>query len=86
MEIEKEAIQNKINTVNEMVDEMIKKVIKEELKKIGIVIQLLFQLLNTLMHLMKKNRLKFSLKKKGEMLNEKKYFKIYNKKERIVMD
>lgn len=86
MEIEKEAIQNKINTVNEMVDEMIKKVTKEELKKIGIVIQLLFQLLNTLMYLMKKNRLKFSLKIKGEMLNEKKYFKIYNKKERIVMD
>lgn len=69
-----------------MTDEMIIKVIKEELKKIGIVIQLLFQLLNTLMYLMKKNRLKFSLKIKGEMLNEKKYFKIYNKKERIVMD
>ena len=69
-----------------MTDEMIIKVIKEELKKIGIVIQLLFQLLNTLLYLMKKNRLKFSLKIKGEMLNEKKYFKIYNKKERIVMD
>ena len=37
MEIEKEAIQNKINTVNEMVNEMIKKVIKEELKKREIV-------------------------------------------------
>lgn len=38
LKIKKEAIQNKINTVNEMVDEMIKEVIKEELKKRGIVI------------------------------------------------
>ena len=38
LEIKKEAIQNKINTVNEMVDEMIKEVIKEELKKREIVI------------------------------------------------
>ena len=38
LEIKKEAIENKINTVNEMVDEMIKEVIKEELKKREIVI------------------------------------------------
>ena len=38
LKIKKEAIQNKINTVNEMVDEMIKEVIKEELKKREIVI------------------------------------------------
>ena len=38
LEIKKETIQNKINTVNEMVDEMIKEVIKEELKKREIVI------------------------------------------------
>lgn len=38
LEIKKEAIQNKINAVNEMVDEMIKEVIKEELKKREIVI------------------------------------------------
>ena len=38
LEIKKEAIQSKINTVNEMVDEMIKEVIKEELKKREIVI------------------------------------------------
>ena len=38
LEIKKKAIQNKINTVNEMVDEMIKEVIKEELKKREIVI------------------------------------------------
>jgi len=38
LKIKKEAIQNKINTVNEMVDEMIKEVIKEELKKRKIVI------------------------------------------------
>ena len=38
LKIKKETIQNKINTVNEMVDEMIKEVIKEELKKREIVI------------------------------------------------
>ncbi|MHB9303876.1 hypothetical protein ACW0S0_03035 [Fusobacterium polymorphum] len=38
LKIKKEAIENKINTINEMVDEMIKEVIKEELKKRGIVI------------------------------------------------
>lgn len=38
LEIKKEAIENKINTVNEMVDEMIKEVVKEELKKREIVI------------------------------------------------
>lgn len=38
LKIKKEPIQNKINTVNEMVDEMIKEVIKEELKKREIVI------------------------------------------------
>ena len=38
LKIKKEAIENKINTVNEMVDEMIKEVIKEELKKREIVI------------------------------------------------
>lgn len=38
LKIKKEAIQNKINTINEMVDEMIKEVIKEELKKREIVI------------------------------------------------
>ena len=38
LKIKKEAIQNKINTVNEMVNEMIKEVIKEELKKREIVI------------------------------------------------
>ena len=38
LEIKKETIQNKINTVNEMVDEMIKEVIKEELKKREIVV------------------------------------------------
>ena len=38
LKIKKEAIQNKINTVNEIVDEMIKEVIKEELKKREIVI------------------------------------------------
>ena len=38
LKIKKEAIQNKINTVNKMVDEMIKEVIKEELKKREIVI------------------------------------------------
>ena len=38
LKIKKEAIQNKINTVNEMVDEMIKEVVKEELKKREIVI------------------------------------------------
>lgn len=38
LKIKKEAIQNKINTVNEMVDEMIKEVVKEELKKRKIVI------------------------------------------------
>lgn len=38
LEIKKEVIENKINTVNEMVDEMIKEVIKEELKKREIVI------------------------------------------------
>ena len=38
LEIKKETIENKINTVNEMVDEMIKEVIKEELKKREIVI------------------------------------------------
>ncbi|ASC03203.1 hypothetical protein CBG50_07795 [Fusobacterium polymorphum] len=38
LKIRREAIENKINTVNEMVDEMIKEVIKEELKKRGIVI------------------------------------------------
>lgn len=38
LKIKKEAIQNKINTVNKMVDEMIKEVIKEELKKRKIVI------------------------------------------------
>lgn len=38
LKIKKEAIQNKINTVNEMVDEMIKEVIKEELKKRELVI------------------------------------------------
>ena len=38
LEIKKEAIENKINTINEMVDEMIKEVIKEELKKREIVI------------------------------------------------
>ena len=38
LKIKKEAIENKINTINEMVDEMIKEVIKEELKKREIVI------------------------------------------------
>lgn len=38
LKIKKEAVQNKINTVNEMVDEMIKEVVKEELKKREIVI------------------------------------------------
>lgn len=38
LKIKKEPIQNKINTVNEMVDEMIKEVVKEELKKREIVI------------------------------------------------
>ena len=38
LKIKRETIQNKINTINEMVDEMIKEVIKEELKKREIVI------------------------------------------------
>lgn len=38
LKIKREAIENKINTINEMVDEMIKEVIKEELKKREIVI------------------------------------------------
>lgn len=38
LKIKKEAIENKINTVNEMVDKMIKEVIKEELKKREILI------------------------------------------------
>lgn len=38
LKIKKEPIQNKVNTVNEMVDEMIKEVVKEELKKREIVI------------------------------------------------
>lgn len=38
LKIKKEAIENKINTINEMVDEMIKEVIKDEIKKREIVI------------------------------------------------